>query len=323
MKTIVCLISLNFILSGLFAHAGNNHGFSESDLVLKNSTGDIYGTLTVPINPKISPLVLIIAGSGPTDRNCNSELTRLKTNAYKMLAEKLAENGISTLRFDKKGIGESKSTIKSENDLKIETYVNDVVGWITLLESDSRFSKIILLGHSEGSLIGMIASQQKNIAAFISVAGVGTPANEFMKKQYKPKLPPALYAQVESIIDSLRRGKRVNNIPTGQLYIPFRASVQPYLISWFKYDPTALINKLTCPALVVQGDKDLQVGIEEAQKLAQASHSGKLLMIHDMNHVLKTISGDMQENIASYSNPRLPVNEELVSRIVNFINPKE
>jgi len=145
-----------FLSIGVFSQTKNDTVFSESEIILKTSTGDISGTLTVPCNVKTSPVVLIIAGSGPTDRNCNSSLG-IKTNAYKMLAEKFWRKGISTLRFDKRGIGKSKTAMIDENEATFETYIDDVVGWISLLQSDQRFSRIIVLGHSEGSLIGIIA----------------------------------------------------------------------------------------------------------------------------------------------------------------------
>jgi len=155
MKITVFIISLSISISGLFAQDNIDSLFTETEIVLKTHTEDIYGTLTIPNNAKTTPIVLVIAGSSPTDRNCNFTFG-MQTNAYKMLAEVFANNGISCIRFDKRGIGKSKSAMSSESDLQFETYINDVIDWVSLIKSDKRFSGIFLLGHSEGSLIGML-----------------------------------------------------------------------------------------------------------------------------------------------------------------------
>jgi uncharacterized protein len=317
MKILSCFIALNLMAAGLLAQTKSDSLFSESEMILKTSTGDIYGTLTVPINLKTSPLVLIIAGSGPTDRDCNS-IMGIKTNAYKMLAENFAEKGISTLRFDKRGIGQSKAAMTSESDLRFETYINDVLAWVSYLKTDPRFSKIILLGHSEGSLIGMAAAEQTDIAAFISVAGAGKPADQILKDQLKTKLPPALMDQSNKILDSLKMGLTVTNVDPGLVSL-YRPSVQPYMISWLKYDPALIISELKIPVLIIQGTTDLQVSVDDARLLAAAKPEAKLLIIENMNHVLKESDTDVQKNIATYKNPELPLKQGLVDEIVSFI----
>ena len=171
MKSLSFVILLNFLSIGLFAQPKFNPFILESELVLKTPVGDISGTLTINNNTKISPLVLIIAGSGPTDRDCNSPMG-IQTNAYKMLSAGFAEKGISTLRFDKRGIGKSKSAMTREGDVRFETYINDVVSWISFLKADKRFSRIILLGHSEGSLIGIIAAEKVAVSASFQLQGL-------------------------------------------------------------------------------------------------------------------------------------------------------
>jgi alpha/beta superfamily hydrolase len=232
LKILSFIIVLNLLSTGLFAQSKNDSVFSESEMILKTSTGDVFGTLTIPNNAQTSPIVLIIAGSGPTDRDCNSPFG-LKTNAYKMLSESFAKNSISTLRFDKRGIGKSKSALASESEIRFETYINDVVAWISLLKSDKRFSRVILLGHSEGSLIGMIAAEQTNIAGFITIALAVKPADKILQEQLKSKLPPQLLDESNKIIDSLKAGKTISNVDPN-LVVLFRPSVQPYLISWIK-----------------------------------------------------------------------------------------
>jgi uncharacterized protein len=322
-KKLLFLTVLTLILVPGKLSAQSNAGtrFSESEILLKTSTGDISGTLTVPVKPKKSPVVLIIAGSGPTDRDCNSPLG-IKTNAYKMLAESFAENGISTLRFDKRGIAKSKSAGPSERELSFETYINDAVEWINLLKKDKRFSNMIVLGHSEGSLIGIVAAGQAGISKLISLAGTGGPADTILRKQLKSQLPPQLMAESNAILDSLRNGKTVSKV-NPVLVSLYRPSVQPYLISWIKYDPSAEIKKLKIPVLIVQGTTDIQVSVEDAKLLSAAKPDAKLLIIENMNHILKESEADRQKNIATYSNPELPLKQGLVKELVSFIKSKK
>jgi len=317
MKNLFFVIVLCLLSIGSFGQIKNDSIFSMSEIILKTSTGDISGTLTIPALAKVSPIVIIIAGSGPTDRDCNSPFG-LKTNAYKMLSEGLAENGISTLRFDKRGIGKSQKAMTSKSDLRFETYINDVVSWITLLKTDNRFSKIILLGHSEGSLIGIIAAEQSDISGFISVAGLGKPADKILQDQVKSLLPPQLLEESNKILDSLKAGKTVTNVRPN-LVVLYRPSVQPYLISWIKYDPAKEISRLTIPVLIIQGTTDVQVTTDNAKMLSAANPDAKLLIIENMNHVLKECDTIIQNNMVTYTNPDLPLKPGLVDEIVNFI----
>jgi uncharacterized protein len=317
MRSLFLLIFLNIMSVCLFAQLKNAAAFKESEIVLKTPNGEIYGTLTMPENAPISPVVLIIAGSGPTDRDCNSTMG-IKTNAYKMLAAGFAENGISSVRFDKRGIGKSQSLVLLEKDLKIETYIDDVVKWIAFLKSDKRFLKIILLGHSEGSLIGMVAAEKANISALVSIAGVGRSADKVIQEQLRTKLPLHLLEESNRILDSLRMGKTVSKVDQNLLSL-YRPGVQPYMISWIKYDPSKEIAKLKVPVLIIQGTTDLQVTVEDAKLLGAAKPGAKLSIINNMNHIMKECDNDVQKNMATYNNPDLPLKAGLVSGIVNFI----
>lgn len=318
MKRFSFIIALNILSICLFAEVKKDSVFSESEVILKTSTGEIYGTLAIPNNVKTSPVVLIIAGSGPTDRDGNNTFG-VNTNTYKMLSESFAKKGISSVRFDKRGIAKSKLAMTSESDVRFETFINDVVAWIALLKSDNRFSKIYILGHSEGSLIGMIATEQTNTSGFISIAGAGRSIDNVLQEQLKTKLPPQLFDDSNKILDSLKTGKIVSNVNPGLVSL-YRPSVQPYLISWIKYDPAKEISKLEIPVLIIQGTTDLQVTVNDSKLLSTANTNAKLLIIENMNHVLKESDSDIQKNMATYNNPDLPLMEGLAEDIVNFIN---
>jgi len=315
---IISFIILNYLVLGLSAQTRKDSIYIVSEKILKTSTGDIFGILTVPKNSKTSPLVIIIAGSGATDMDCNSP-AGIQTNAYKMLAESFAANSISTFRFDKRGVGKSKSAVASEKELRFETYIKDVVSFISLFKKDNRFSKIIILGHSEGSLIGMIAAEQTNVSAFISISGAGKSADKVLQEQLRDKLPFQLLSESNRILDSLKAGKTVSKVSSDLLAI-FRPGIQPYMISWIKYDPAKEISKLKIPVLIIQGTTDLQVTVNDAKLLSASKPDADLLIIDHMNHILKESDNDVNRNIATYSNPNLPLKSGLVEGIVSFIN---
>jgi len=288
--------------------------YKESDLTLKINSEEIFGTLTAPNLSQKYPVALLISGSGPTDRNGNNVI--MKNNSLKMLAETLAKNGIASLRFDKRGIGASKASAKSEENLRFENYVDDVKSWVDLLKKDNRFSKIIIIGHSEGSLIGMIASGKAD--KFISIAGAGDSADKLIKTQIASKSNKQVEDLTFPIIDSLKNGNTVKKVDP-ILNSLFRASIQPYLISWFKYNPQAEIKKLNIPVLIVQGNNDLQVTVKDAESLAQSNKKAELLIVDKMNHIMKIVDGDVQANMASYNNETLPISEVMTNKIVSFI----
>ena len=296
------------------AQTGKQDTFKETNVTLKINIDQLYGTLTVPDVAKKCPVALIIAGSGPTDRNGNNPT--MKNNSLKMLAEALAKNGIASLRYDKRGIGESKASAVTESSLVFENYTEDAKSWINFLKQDKRFSQLIVIGHSEGSLIGMIAGAKAN--KFISIAGAGESADKLLKEQISSKSNKQIEEMTFPIIDSLKAGNKVNKVDP-LLNSLFRPSIQPYLISWFKYDPQTEIKKLTVPILIIQGNNDLQVSVADAEKLSKANKNAELVIVEKMNHVLKIIDGDNKANFESYNNETLQISEVLIDKIVSFI----
>lgn len=294
-----------------------NIAFSQtSDTLFVESDGlKLHTVLTTPEKANKRALAIIIAGSGPTDLNGNQQ--RAMNNSLLFLSDELVKNNIATVRFDKRGVAKSYYPGFSESTLRFENYADDIVSLVNFY-SARGFKKIYLIGYSEGSLLGLIASQKSKIKGFVSLCGAGNPIDITLKNQLKPKLPPAMFSEAESIIDSLKSGFLVKKV-SPQMNILFRPSVQPYMISWFKHDPAEYVKNLNVPLMIVQGEKDIQVDMHEAEILKNASQKSTFVIVKNMNHVLKTIQGDMNENVASYSNSTLPVNNELVTAIVNFI----
>jgi len=300
-STLLC-----FLFATIFALA------QEEIIVLETPTGNIEGTLLVP-SKKNAPLVLIIAGSGPTDRDGNSG--SLKNNSLKMLAQGLYDNNIASLRFDKRGVAGSLSAYKSE--LRFEDYINDVEQWTKVLKNDSRFSSVIILGHSEGSLIGMIAAQKGMVEKYISMAGPGVTMQATLRRQLADQ-PPYILSMSLPIIEELEKGKTVDSVPP-LINALFRPSIQPYLISCFKYDPAIEITKVKCPILIIQGTTDIQIPVNEAEILASANSNSQLVIIEGMNHILKEAEAHRLLNLQTYGDPNLELKQGLIESITKFI----
>ncbi len=287
----------------------------EKEMSLVTGKGNIQGTLLMSPTDKKQPLVLFIAGSGPTDRNGNNPM--MTNNSLKMLAEKLTQNNIASLRYDKRGIAASKDAAIDESELRFEDMINDAKGWIDTLSKDDRFSSLIILGHSEGSTIGMVAAQTKLVSKFISLAGPGMKAKDKIMEQLKVQAP-YWAEQAAPIFDKIEKGEMVDDVPP-LLFSVLRPSVQPYMHSWFQYDPRIEIAKLNKPVMIIQGTTDLQVSIDDAKSLHEAQKNAELKIIDNMNHVLKVSELDQDKNLQTYSDPDLPLIDGLVSSIVKFI----
>ena len=275
----------------------------------------LNGTLFSPekINSK-TRLVILIAGSGPTDRNGNQ--TGAVNNSLKLLAINLAKEDIVVFSYDKRIIAQMKTGLVDEKNLSFEDFIDDAKSVIKFFKIKNQYSKIIIAGHSEGALIGMVAA--KDLAdGYISLDGAGRSIDKVIAEQIQ-KQAPAMKEEVQRYFEILKSGKtfELKNKMLGSI---FRESVQPYMISWIKYNPQIVIKELKIPVLIINGTKDLQVSVEDANLLKTAKEDAKLEIITDMNHIFKEIKGDNTANLASYNNPDLPVIIPLISVLTQFI----
>jgi pimeloyl-ACP methyl ester carboxylesterase len=294
---------------------------AETPIEIPVPGGKVAGTLMMPVPAAGQiPAAIIISGSGPTDRDGNSPLLGAKNNSLRMLAEALAAAGIASVRYDKRGVAGSVVKDLKEADLRFEDFVNDAAAWITLLRNDARFASVTVIGHSEGSAIGMLAARAARADAFVSIAGIARRPSDVLRDQLRPQLAASseLWDASERILKAVEAGQTSQPVPPA-LATLYRASVQPYLISWFAYTPSIEFARLRVPALLLQGTTDLQVGVPEAEALKAAKPDATLRVIDGMNHVLKAAPVDRAANIAAYTNPDLPLVAEVPAAIQAFV----
>ena len=280
------------------------------------NVGDLKGTLSLPTK-KTKTAILMISGSGPTDRDGNSAVGLLN-NSLKMVAQSLSNSGYATLRFDKRGIAASKAAVEDLQKVRFDDFVEDTRLWIDFLQKRG-FKRIVVAGHSQGSLVGMLASQNNpNVNGFISIAGIADEVGYTLEKQLKLQAP-ILVEEAKTTLDSMRAGYTVKKVHP--LLNPlFGPQIQDFLKSYMKYTPSVEIQKLTIPILIINGTTDLQVSVDDAKKLNENAAKAKLLIIDDMNHVLKNApKDDMASNIATYNNPSLPLSNGLMEGMITFI----
>lgn len=287
-------------------------------LSLKTDKGTLHAELEMPKGNGPYPVMVIIPGSGPTDRNGNSKELPGKNNSLKLLAQKLARHGIASIRYDKRGVAKNQSAAIPENELTFERFVKDAVAWVNQLGKDQRFSEVGIIGHSQGSLVGMLASQKANVSIFVSLEGAGSSIDQVMYDQLKGQLPDDLLKESKNILAKLKHGKHVDHV-SKPLQSAFRPTVQSFLSSWMQYNPAEDIQKMDIPVLIVNGKRDIQVPVADAKVLHQANENAKLLLIPKMNHVLKEAPADRHGNIQTYSDPDLPLADRLMKGILVFL----
>lgn len=317
-KTIKLAVASALVSTGAIApvHAETR------DVTIGGDLAPLSGTLVMPDTAEPVPAVLIIAGSGPTDRNGNQPPAIL-ADSLRLLAEGLTGQGVASLRFDKRGIGASAAAAGPQEETTFGVFVEDAVAWARFLSAQPGIECVYLLGHSEGALIASLAAAQIDVCGVISIAGPGLPIDDILRRQLAAQanagaLPDALLSAANSILDSLAAGDLVPDPPEALAPL-FHPVVQPFLMSLMAIDPVAAIGEADAPVLIVQGTTDIQVGVDQAQLLASARPDAELVLLEGVNHVLKEAPLEMAANIATYSDQSLPLAPGIVEAIAGFI----
>lgn len=294
----------------------------ESYVEAPGPAGPLKGTMLS--SGKGEPAVLIIPGSGPTDRDGNNGIS-VKASTYKLLAEALADRGVASVRIDKRGMFASRAAVPDANSVTIDAYAEDAHAWAIEIKKLTGNRCVWLLGHSEGALVALAATRDpKDICGVILAAGAGRRLSELMREQLRanpanaPILPTALKA-----IDELEAGRRVDvagmHPALAQLFAP---PVQDFMINEMSYDPAALVKAYPGRVLVLQGTTDLQVSMADAEKLAAARPGVALTKLDGVNHVLKAAPAERLGNTATYADPSLPLAPGVADAIATFIKAR-
>ncbi len=307
MKTISCFL----LFLGATALFAQKTEFTSRDISVSPF---VDGTILVPDGIENPPIAIIIAGSGPTDRNGNQQM--MNNNSLKYLAEGLSEKGIATFRYDKRILKQIKERTLNEESIKFDDFIEDATETVNYFKRSQAFSKIFVIGHSQGSLVGMIAAQN-GADGFVSLAGAGQEIDDVIVDQLE-KQAPGLKDNARQAFDDMRADGVAVSYSPGLASI-FRKQIQPFLLTWMRFDPRQEIAKLNMPVLIINGEKDLQVQVSEAEKLKAAKPDATYEIIPEMNHILKKIEGDDIDNSKSYNEPNRPVMPELIESVVNFI----
>jgi len=286
--------------------------FSATELSINRH---VDGTLLTPDGIEQPPLVIFIAGSGPTDRNGNQAL--VKNNMLKKLAESLSERGIATFRYDKRVVKQLR-TRNLDKNIRFDDFVTDAKSVINHFKS--TYSNLIVAGHSQGSLVGLL-TLDAGANGFISLAGAANSIDQIILEQIS-KSAPFFTADTKRVLDLLKSGQTTTDFPPALSSI-FNLDLQPFMSNWMQYNPKDLIKKLEIPVLIINGTKDLQVAITEAQQLKEAKEEAQLEIIENMNHLLFEINGDDLVNSKSYNDNSYVVMPQVIEIITAFIKKEK
>ena len=293
----------------------------QTDIEAPGPAGPLRGTLLSPATGDV-PVVLIVPGSGPTDRNGNNPYG-IRASTYRLLAEGLLDRGIASVRIDKRGMYGSASAIADADDVTIDDYAADVRAWVAAIRTRTGARRVWVLGHSEGGWVALLAARQTaDICGLILVSTPGRPLGQVLAQQLQSNPANAgVLSNAMSILESLEAGKTVDAADIDPALMPlFRPQVQRFLMSELAIDPAAILTGYTKPVLIVQGARDIQVGVQDAQRLKDANPRARLTIVANANHVLKTVHADARDdNLAAYSDPDLPLASGVVEAISAFV----
>lgn len=317
MKSPVLLYSIIIcIVCSLLGTQTYASDFTDKDVTIPSKDIKLHGSLMVPSHAKRGMVVLIISGAGATDRNGNSRFTQ--SNCLYQLARSLAKKDITSLRYDKRGIGRSTYNLANESDLHFSDFIDDALSCIKYLQKRKKYKYIYVIGYSQGALVGAAACNRSNVSGYVSISGASKTGDQIIKKQLESLPQKQLRQEALNILEKLNKGEQSAEVPI-TLRSLFRPSIQPFLISWFNYNPIEEVEKITSPILIVNGDKDLQNSINDAKHLQQANKRAEVKIIKGMNHVLKEVGDDIKLNHSSYNDPQRPISPTMVEEITSFI----
>jgi alpha-beta hydrolase superfamily lysophospholipase len=292
-------------LAVLTAHA--------SDEETRIRVGAIDAVLATPPDVERPPVALLIAGSGSTDHDGNGP--QIKPATLKKLSEQLVARKIATLRYDKRGAGGWKPEFGRPEDFRFKDYVDDAAALVDYLRSSGKFSKVILVGHSEGGLVAILTTRRVAVDRLVLLATAARRQGDLLKAQLEKTVAPDLFAPIAKAIDTIMSGQIVDPTPPG-LSIP--PSMQPGIASAFLEDPIDPLKQIIQPVLIIAGGRDRQLARLDLVALAAAAPAAKTLWLPEMNHVLVDVADDA-DDVAAYNQPERPLDPDMIDAVAAFV----
>ena len=279
----------------------------------KIRVGAIDAWLSTPTGTEQPPVALLIAGSGSTDHDGNGP--QVKPATLKKLSDALVARGIATLRYDKRGAGGWKGEFGKPEDFRFRDYVDDAAALVTYMRASGKFSGVIVIGHSEGGLVGILTARRIPVDKLVLLAVAARKQGDLLKAQLEKKLPPDKFAPVAKAIDAIMAGEIADPPPPG-LAIP--PSLQSGIASAFREDPIPPLQKIEEPILIVAGGRDSQLARLDFLALTTTAFAAKTLWVPEMNHVLVDVTDDA-DDLAAYNQPERPLDADMIAVIADFI----
>jgi uncharacterized protein len=275
--------------------------------------GAINAVLTTPADVEKPPVAVLIAGSGSTDHDGNGP--QIKPATLKKLSEQLVARRIATLRYDKRGAGGWKPEFGRPEDFRFKDYVDDTVALVDYLRGSGKFSRIILVGHSEGGLVAILTARRVQIDGLVLLATAARRQGDLLKAQLEKKLAPDQFAPIAKAIDTIMSGGIVDPTPPG---LPIPPAMQPGIASAFVEDPITPLKLVVRPVLIAAGGRDRQIARLDFVALSTASPAAKTVWLAEMNHVLVDVADD-DDDLASYNQQQRPLDSSLIDAVATFI----
>jgi pimeloyl-ACP methyl ester carboxylesterase len=280
----------------------------------KIRVGAIDAVLAMPPNVERPPVALLIAGSGSTDHDGNGP--DIKPATLKKLSDQLLARNIATLRYDKRGAGGWKPEFGRPEDFRFKDYVDDSTSLVNYLRSSGKFSRLVLVGHSEGGLVAILTARRVPIDRLVLLVTAARRQGDLLKAQLEKKqLAPDVLEPITKAIDAIMAGQIVDPPPRG---LPIEPSMQPGIASAFTADPVDPLKQIEQPTLIIGGGRDRQVARLDFIALSAAAPVAKTLWLPDMNHVLVDVD-DEADDLKAYTQPERPLDPDMIDAVAAFI----
>jgi hypothetical protein len=291
-------------------------GVEERPFTFTSGAMELAGTLALPAGATRPPMAVIVAGSGPTDRNGNARVG-LRTNAYAQLAWGLAGKGIASLRYDKRVLPTAKGQLNLA-DLSFDDFVADLTAAVAAVRGE--YGGVVVIGHSEGGALAVrAAARGLAVDGLVLVAAPGRPLAALLHEQIGRQVDSAMLVRFDSALALYLRGEDPGELPPA-----LRALVLPvnrrFTQGWAAFDPARELATVKAPILILQGETDIQVRVTDAEALKDARDDAELVLLPGMNHVLKAAADTtLGAQVPTYINPTLSIVPAVVETIAGFI----